>query len=157
MRAKRPWSIRAGFDDEQLRTATPGAWPGAEHLVHAAWWTLLPIGAAIVGPGIVLLIAAVGWIDVSTPVRAAATPLILTAIVVGSPLTIWLVFRGVPKVERRVVAARGRLCPSCGHDLAGRPSAERRIPQPCPECGREVSSRDAVLFWLRQVRRGYDP
>ncbi|MEM7754036.1 MAG: hypothetical protein AAF297_00190 [Planctomycetota bacterium] len=157
VRAKRPWSTRAAFDDEDLRTAAPGAWPGAEHLVLAAWWVLVPLGIAIVGPGLILVVAAAGWIDVSTPLRAAATPLILTAIVLGSPLMIWFIFRGVPKVERRVVAARGRLCPSCGHDLAGRPFEDRREPQPCPECGDRVSSRDAVLFWLRQVRRAHDP
>lgn len=156
-RAKRPWSTRATFDDERWRTAAPRVWPGAEGLAVAARWVLVPLAAAIVGPGLILVIAAAGLIDVSDPVRTASLTLLALSIVVGSPVTIWLVARGVPRVERRVVAARGRLCPACGHDLAGRPFEDRREATPCPECGIPVSTRDAVLFWLRQVRRAHDP
>lgn len=49
------------------------------------------------------------------------------------------------RLRRRVIAARCRLCVTCGHDLTGRPLST----QTCPECGRILSTRDAVIYWSR--------
>lgn len=136
---------------------SPGVWPGAE--VHTRWavWVVAAVLLAAVPSGVVLLVRPVFGIEPGELLIGLAWTGLISGIGFGAPALAWCAVRGVPRVERRVVATRGRLCPFCGHDLSGRPDARRREAAPCPECGRVVSTRDAVLFWCRQLRRAVKP
>ncbi len=107
--------------------------------------------------GAVLLVEPIFGLEPGERLVALAWTALISGIGFGAPALAWCAVRGVPRVERRVIATRGRLCPFCGHDLTGRPVASRLEASPCPECGRPISTRDAVLFWCRQLRRSVKP
>jgi len=157
VRGKRPWCARARFDDERLRTMAPRAWPGANGLPAAMLWVLLPSALLALGSMSMIALHGFGVYRVSRGYADALAVLFALGAFSATVAGTAMFATGVPRVERRVVAARGRLCPWCAHSLAGRRPAERRTELACPECGAGVRLRDAVLFWLRQVRRAHDP
>jgi len=157
VRARRPWCARVRFDDERLRGMTPRAWPGIGTIGWLVVWTVVPVGIIASGAGTLIAMHALDLVTLGGAAKDVATTAfaLSTGAAVIALSVLFLV--GVPRIERRVVAARGRLCPYCAHSVAGRLPGTRRDRIRCTECGREIRERDAVLFWLRQVRRASDP
>ncbi|MEM1186351.1 MAG: hypothetical protein AAGI53_15280 [Planctomycetota bacterium] len=132
---------------------TPKVWPGT----GAIGWLVIPVGIIAIGAATLIAMHAIDLVTLSGAAKDVATTAF--ALSTGSAVIAFSVLFtvGVRRIERRVIAARGRLCPYCAHSVAGRPPGTRRDPTRCTECGREIRERDAVLFWPRQVRRASDP
>ncbi len=55
----------------------------------------------------------------------------------------------VVRLQRRVVAANGRICPNCLYDLRTLDGA-----QVCPECGWDIVSEPPAETWAKLLNRG---
>jgi hypothetical protein len=136
---------------------SPGVWPGAESHVRAMVWTVAAVALIATPSCVLLLLNPMFGIDPGDRLRALAWTGLLGTVGPSAPFIAWLTVGAVHRVERRVLETGGRLCPFCGHDLTGRPVDRGEGAPPCPECGRPITTRDAVLFWVRQLRRATKP
>ncbi len=149
-RKPKPWSKRASlhvdtprFTEDRLRANSP------EH----RWNDLLFPGVGYAFIALVLLKAGVavahrmsgsaslGFIDDLTKYVVFVAIGVLMFLVVLRRVGRW-------RLRRRVINARGYLCPFCAYDLRG---LEGPDPQ-CPECGCFTPRRECVLLWCQFMR-----
>lgn len=105
------------------------------------WWMALPFFAIVGGAAVFALPA----------VRAAmATPSLWWSIaipfvfVVPHMVAVVAIARGQRRIKRAVLAANGRACTHCVHDLSGLGDAGI-----CPECGRGFDTAADQKRWAR--------
>lgn len=105
------------------------------------WWFAIPIGSTVSGflvfalPSVRSLMAKGGtWCAAAMPI-VFFLPMFIAIIGIAT---------GLRRIRRRVVAAEGRLCIHCVHDLRG--LAEQGV---CPECGRAFDVTADRRRWVR--------
>lgn len=105
------------------------------------WWMALPLAVVIAGAVVYTLPAAQSAMSTPSIWLSVGIPLICFASVFVANLGIW---HGQRRIKRAVLAADGRACTHCVHDLRGLGDTGT-----CPECGHAFDVAVDVRRWAR--------
>lgn len=147
----RPWSNRAALRadvpflaEDTLRTNSDA---------HRWSDVLYPIINSTIIALVLVRLIAWGAAKVGYPLAwmdgiAASTKYTVFALLALMFLVFLLRRLGRYRLRKKVLRARGHLCPICAYDLRGLDGPD---PQ-CPECGCVTPRRECVLLWCRFMR-----
>lgn len=123
-----------------MPSATPAAAipPAVRRLV---WWMVLPLVSTILGAASLALPSVRAWMGKGGIMFAVGIPLVCFV-----PMFIAIIGMAVAqrRIRAKVIAADGRVCIHCVHDLRGLPDQGL-----CPECGRPVNAVTDRPRWKR--------
>ncbi len=105
------------------------------------WWMALPLAAMIAGAVFYKLPAVQSAMATPNTWLSMGIPLLCFAPVFVAFFAIW---RGQRRIKRAVLAAHGRACINCVHDLSGLGDTGT-----CPECGHAFDAAADQRRWAR--------
>ncbi|MDX2146665.1 MAG: hypothetical protein SFZ23_04005 [Planctomycetota bacterium] len=124
---------------EPTTTSRASIPPAARRLVY---WFALPLGVvvfAVISLAVPELRSAIPW-----PKSGWAATVAPSTVFIPQFVAIFFVWRGKRKIRRAVLAAGGKACVSCLHDLRGIGESGN-----CPECGRAFDLGENARMWAR--------
>ncbi len=145
-----PWSKRASLQgcvprnvEDRLRSNFP------ELRWSDVLWRIISYSALLyVSTALIIRLARVFGVSVSLNQFSGLTEYLYIAFVIATLVAILLRRIGRCRLRRRVLGARGYLCPICTYNLQGIGDDD---PQ-CPECGSTTPRRECVLLWCQFMR-----